>query len=462
MRLDAIDERIARRQAGKTGNLTVSNPLVVCNEEHRFLVLEQLEEVDRKPSQIILEPVGRNTAPALTMAALSAVAEQADALLLVMPADHVIADRDKFQESVAMGIELAQDRMIVTFGIVTRRAETGFGYIRIGAPLTGVKDREAFVIDSFVEKPDRDTAGAYVSSGQYLWNSGMYMVRAALWLEAIGHFAPDMIAACREAWERGEADGVFYRVQRSVFEACPSDSIDYAVMERLTASNGGGTNPVSSGPDIAAAVVPLDAGWSDVGAWPALVELSDADGDGNVTDGDVFVHGARDNVLVSGHRLLAAVGIHDMIAVETADAVLVADKGSSQDVRHVVDWLRASGREESRSHRRVYRPWGHYELLDAGDRFQVKRLTVKPGAVLSLQMHHHRAEHWVVVRGTAKVTKGEEEFLIAENQSTYISLGVQHRLENPGKLPLEIIEVQSGSYLGEDDIVRFEDRYRRK
>ncbi len=429
--------------------------VVVCNEEHRFLVAEQAREIAHTPATIILEPIGRNTAPALTLAALAAAQPGSDPVLLVMPADHVIADADAFHAAVRVGAGLAESGRLVTFGIVPTRAETGFGYIHLGAAVEGVaSDPSPYLIDAFVEKPDGDTARRYVASGQYLWNSGMFMMRASVWNKAIGHFRPDIAEACQRAMAQGHADSDFFRVDAGAFKSCASDSIDYAVMEKVTGEQGDA--------GLQSVVVPLDAGWSDVGAWPAIWEVGEADADGNVAKGDVYTHGTRNSLLVAEHRLVAGVGLEDMIVIETADAVMVAHKDQAQDVKKIVERLKAEQRNERLSHRRVYRPWGNYEGIDAGDRFQVKRITVKPNAALSLQMHHHRAEHWIVVRGTARVTRGEEVFLLTENQSTYIPIGVKHRLENPGTLPLELIEVQSGGYLGEDDIVRYEDVYGRK
>ncbi len=430
-------------------------PLIVCNEEHRFLVAEQVRELGETPAEIILEPVGRNTAPALTLAALAIEKRGGDPVLLVMPADHMIRDQQLFNGAVVAAVSLAEAGNLVTFGIVPAGPETGYGYIRLGEALQTVDPAAkvaAYAVAAFVEKPDLATAQSYVDSGDYLWNSGMFVMRTSIWLRAIGRFRPDILAACRRAMEGGRADRDFYRVDKQAFAACPGDSIDYAVMEKVTADKG----------DLQAAVVPLDAGWSDVGAWPAIWEVGVPDADGNVTRGDVLTHGTRDSLLFAEHRLVAGVGLEDMVVVETADAVMVAHKSQAQEVKKIVDQLKAGNRSERLTHRRVYRPWGTYEGIDAGDRFQVKRIVVKQGAALSLQMHHHRAEHWVVVRGTARVTRGEEVFLLSENQSTYIPIGVTHRLENPGTLPLEIIEVQSGSYLGEDDIVRFEDVYGRK
>ena len=443
-------------QAAEPGFI-IDAPLVVCNEEHRFMVAEQVRELGVNAASIILEPVGRNTAPALTLAALALEAEEGEgAVMLVMPADHVIRDTAAFGAAVAEAVALAEEGALVTFGIVPSGPETGYGYLRVGdslqAPPAGASAAAPRALAAFVEKPDRATAQAYVDSGEYLWNSGMFVMRPGVWLRARAQYRPDMLAACRRAYEGGVQDRDFYRVDKQAFSACPSDSIDYAVMEKVTAE------PAN---DLWAAVVPLDAGWSDVGAWPAIWEVGAPDPDGNVTKGDVLTHATRNCLLIAEHRLLASVGLDDMVVVETADAVMVAHKDQAQEVKKIVEQLKRENRSERLTHRRVYRPWGSYEGIDAGERFQVKRIVVKPGAALSMQMHHHRAEHWVVVRGTARVTRGEEVFLLTENQSTYISIGERHRLENPGSLPLEIIEVQSGAYLGEDDIVRFDDVYGR-
>ncbi|MBK9130703.1 MAG: mannose-1-phosphate guanylyltransferase/mannose-6-phosphate isomerase [Gammaproteobacteria bacterium] len=439
----------------------IAAPLVICNEEHRFLVAEQMRQLGKPPGQILLEPVGRNTAPAATLAALHAGARDEDVVLLIMPADHLIQDEASFRQAALEGAQLAAQGYVVTFGIVPTRAETGYGYIRKGDMIASIGPQSSvlspFQIDKFVEKPDAVTAQSYIDSGNYLWNSGIFMVHAGVWLEAIGRFRPDIRAAAEQSYRGGKQDGDFYRVDKPSFTSCPSDSIDYAVMEKLTVS------PVM--PDASpakAAVIPLDAGWSDVGAWSSLWEVSPQDADGNILRGDVLAEDTRNSMLYSEHRLLAGVGLENIIAIETADAVLVVHRDRAQDVKEIVGRLKKQGRSEHQIHRRVHRPWGSYEGIDKGERFQVKRITVKPGASLSLQMHHHRAEHWVVVSGTARVVCGDKEFLLSENQSTYIPIGVTHRLENPGTLPLELIEVQSGSYLGEDDIVRFEDHYGRK
>jgi mannose-1-phosphate guanylyltransferase/mannose-6-phosphate isomerase len=434
-------------------------PIVVCNQAHRFLVAEQFRVMERDPAAIVLEPLGRNTAPALTLAALVATrpkdGEVADPVLLAMPADHVIANEPAFRAAVADGLQLAAGGAVVTFGVVPDKPETGYGYLRQGALLedqSGLNGR-AFALKAFVEKPDAEQAQAYLASGEYLWNSGIFMLKASLWLALMERFRADILAAVRAALPDEAAPEDFVGVSVEAFTACPSDSIDYAVMEPLCARHGEGDPPVL--------VLPLDVGWSDVGAWSALWEVRDRDEQGNVLDGDAFAHESRNNLLLAQHRMLAAVGVEDLIVVETADAVLVAHKDHAQDVKAVTQFLSSQKRNEHRDHQRVHRPWGSFSGIDRGARYQVKRLSVKPGHSLSLQMHHHRAEHWIVVSGTAKVTCDDRVQLLTENQSTYIPVGARHRLENPGTIPLEIIEVQSGSYLGEDDIVRFEDVYRR-
>ncbi|MFO7603330.1 MAG: mannose-1-phosphate guanylyltransferase/mannose-6-phosphate isomerase [Gammaproteobacteria bacterium] len=434
------------------GIADLAAPLVVCNEEHRFLVAEQLRAIDKTAARIMLEPIGRNTAPALTLAAL-ALAESAPAapqqsVMLVMPADHVIQDVTAFQAAVQEGLELAQQGYLVTFGIVPDSAETGYGYIQRSEAIEG---HQALKVRSFVEKPDKATAEAYLDSGDYYWNSGMFMMTAAVWLEEIGARCPDIYAHCEQAYRQGKADVDFFRVDATAFTACPADSIDYAVMEKAVGADA--AHP--------AAVVPLSAGWSDVGVWSSLWQVGAKDAQGNVIRGEVMAQSTENSLLYSNHRLVATVGLKDTIVVETADALLVANRHHTQDVKKVVEWLKAQKRSEHLTHRRVHRPWGSYETIDFGDRYQVKRITVNTGAALSLQLHHHRAEHWIVVRGTAQVTRGEEHFLVTENQSTYIPIGTRHRLENKGAIPLEMIEVQSGSYLGEDDIVRFDDHYGR-
>lgn len=418
--------------------LAARGPLVIANEEHRFVAAEQLQQVGAEPAAIILEPVGRNTAPAIAVAALEATRDGADALLLVLPSDHVITDEAAFRAAVQAAAGAAEAGKLVTFGIVPTGPETGYGYIK-AADGQGLR-----AVERFVEKPDLETASGYVASGQYYWNSGMFLFKASRYLQELERFQPAMLAGSRSAWQQARRDADFTRLDKDAFSAVPSDSIDYAVMEK-TAD---------------AVVIPLDAGWNDVGSWTALRDVSQQDGDGNAHHGDVIAIDCR-NTYAYAQRLVALVGLDDVVVVETDDAVLVGKADRMQDVKAVVAQLKAEGRSEATWHRKVYRPWGAYDSIDNGERFQVKRITVKPGGTLSLQMHHHRAEHWIVVSGTAEVTRGDEVILLSENQSTYIPLGVTHRLRNPGKLPLELIEVQSGSYLGEDDIVRFEDTYGR-
>ncbi|MBV6827677.1 MULTISPECIES: mannose-1-phosphate guanylyltransferase/mannose-6-phosphate isomerase [Xanthomonas] len=413
-------------------------PIVVANEEHRFMAAEQLQQLGVKPSAILLEPKGRNTAPAIAVAALEATRDGADPLLLVLPSDHVIGNEAAFQAAVKVAADAAAQGKLVTFGIKPTAPETGYGYIKAGAG-TG-----ASAVERFVEKPDLATAQSYLASGEYYWNSGMFLFRASRYLEELRKFHPAIADACQKAWENGKRDADFTRLDKDAFAASPSDSIDYAVMEK-TAD---------------AVVVPLDAGWNDVGSWSSLLDVSSQDAQGNAHHGDVIQLDCQ-NTYAYGSRLIAMVGLEDVVVVETPDAVLVGHRDRIQEVKDVVSQIKTAGRSEATWHRKVYRPWGAYDSIDMGQRHQVKRITVKPGAVLSLQMHHHRAEHWIVVSGTAEVTRGEEVLLLTENQSTYIPLGVTHRLRNPGKLPLELIEVQSGSYLGEDDIVRFEDTYGR-
>lgn len=424
------------------------SPIVVCNREHRFLAASQLMAAGIAQSRILLESSGRNTAPALTLAALQAVEAGDDPVMLAMPADHAIADLAAFHSAVAIAFPHACTGAMITFGIVPSRAETGYGYIERGAQHAPGIDH----VQSFAEKPDAPRAQHYVEGGRHLWNSGLFMVRASVWLKAIRHCRPDVAAACESAMAQARRDLDFIRPDGAAFDACPSDSIDYAVMERLPAL-----------PDlgIPACVVPMDAGWSDLGAWDAVWEALPRDENGNARVGDVVAHDCSGTLLLSNSRLVAGVGLEHIMVVETPDAVLVADKRRTQDVKQIVALLRESGHAIAHNHRKMHRPWGWYDALDSGDRFQVKRIVVNPGASLSLQKHHHRAEHWVVVKGTAEVTKGEETFLLGENESTFIPLGRVHRLANPGKVPLEIIEVQSGSYLGEDDIVRLHDTYGR-
>ncbi|MGE8232730.1 MAG: mannose-1-phosphate guanylyltransferase/mannose-6-phosphate isomerase [Stenotrophomonas sp.] len=422
----------------RVADVATQPPLVVANEAHRFVAAEQLQQVGTTPSAILLEPVGRNTAPAIAAAALEACRDGADPLLLVLPSDHLIRDVAHFHRAILAAADIAGQGKLVTFGIQPTAPETGYGYIK------AVAGEGARAIERFVEKPDLATAQAYVASGEYYWNSGMFLFRASRYLQELERLQPQILAACRASWDKARRDADFIRLDADAFKTSPSDSIDYAVMEK-TAD---------------AAVVPLDAGWSDVGSWTALRDVSEQDANGNAHRGDVIAIDCHDT-FAYGERLIAMVGLDDVIVVETDDAVLVGKSDRMQEVKDVVARLKADGRSEATWHRKVYRPWGAYDSIDHGDRFQVKRITVKPGGTLSLQMHHHRAEHWIVVSGTAEVTRGDEVLLLTENQSTYIPLGVTHRLRNPGKLPLELIEVQSGSYLGEDDIVRFEDTYGR-
>ncbi|NPT41608.1 mannose-1-phosphate guanylyltransferase/mannose-6-phosphate isomerase [Paraburkholderia sp. 1N] len=460
---DSLLQSTTRRLDGlEAGHLLAEQLVVVANEEQRFTTAEQLRS-SGKPTRLILEPVGRDTAPALTVAALSIAAQDEDGIMVVMPADHAVTDIDGFHAAVAAGVQHAASGHIVTMGIVPTRAETGYGYIRIGAALGMPDDARAtdadaagkigaHQLDRFVEKPHLELAQRYIESQEYWWNSGIFIMRASTWLKAIRHFQPAIYEACAAAFVGGKADGDFFRLQRDAFSASPSDSIDYAVMEQL-----GNDQTAASG-----VVVPLQAGWSDVGSWDAIWDISDKDADQNVGRGRVMFEGADSTFAHSEGRLIACVGTQNLVIVETADAILVADKSRVQDVKKIVGRIRSDGGLEAANHRKVHRPWGNYDSVDTGERFQVKRIVVKPGARLSLQMHHHRAEHWIVVRGTALVTRGEERFIVSENESAYIPLGVTHRLENPGKMPLEMIEVQSGSYLGEDDIVRFDDTYGRQ
>jgi len=415
----------------------------ICNEEHRFMVAEQLRQVSDSVGDIILEPVGRNTAPAVAVAALRVQQEYPDATLLILPADHVIQDSEAFARAVELGRKAAEEGALVTFGVVPDGPETGYGYIRAAIDRGG--ESVVYPVEKFVEKPDRETAERYVQSGEYFWNSGMFLFTASRYLEELEEHNAAMLAACRSALDKAAADLDFLRLDKEAFTACPSDSIDYAVMEKTTR----------------AAVVPLDAGWSDVGAWSALWGVKERDESGNVSHGDTLLHDVRDSYIHASSRMVAAIGLEDHVIVETADAVLVSTKERVQDVKAIVERLQREGREEAVTHVRVNRPWGTYETVDRSDRFLVKRIVVKPGSSLSLQKHYHRAEHWIVVKGTARITVGGKEVVLREDQSTYIPLGTTHRLENPGKIPLELIEVQTGSYLGEDDIERFDDKYGR-
>lgn len=424
----------------------LDDPIVVCNEEHRFTIAEQMREIHVTPSSIILEPFGKNTAPAVAISALQAqrhasVSVMQDPVLLVLPADHVISNTQAFHAAIASGYKAAMDNLLVTFGIMPNSPETGYGYIKSGAELIdGV-----YKVDAFVEKPNAETAQSYLDDGSYFWNSGMFMFKASRYLEELKKHNSEMLKYSTQAFESAKTDMDFTRLDKGAFEQCPSDSIDYAVMEKTQD----------------AAVIPVDIGWNDIGSWSALWDVGVSDESGNVTHGDVMLHDSTNSYVHSDSRLVTVVGLNDHVVVETADAVLVAHRDRSQDVKEIVEKLKLANRDEAIIHNKAYRPWGAYECIDQDARFQVKRITVNPGASLSLQLHHHRSEHWIVVQGTARVTCGDKIFLMSENESTYIPLGEKHRLENAGKIPLELIEVQTGAYLGEDDIVRFDDVYGR-
>ena len=439
----ALGEKQSMLQAtvSRLQGLPVAHPMVICNENHRFLVAEQLRQIGALQGNIVLEPAGRNTAPAVALAALQATASGADPLMLVLAADHMIQDTAAFQAAVLTALPMAEAGALVTFGIVAHRAETGYGYIKRGTAV----GEGAFKVAAFVEKPNASVAEAYVASGDYDWNSGMFLFRASQYLAELQTHRPDILAACQKAMLAPQSDMDFVRVDAEAFKACADESIDYAVMEKTDA----------------AVVVPMDAGWSDVGAFAALWEVLPHDAQGNVHRGDVLSHDSHNNLIFAENALVATVGLQDHVVVQTKDAVLVAPRERVNEVKQIVAQIKAKQRTEHQIHREVYRPWGKYDSVDAGGRYQVKRITVLPGAKLSVQMHHHRAEHWIVVSGTARVTLDGQDHLLTENQSIYLPLGSVHALENPGKIPLELIEVQVGSYLGEDDIVRFEDRYGR-
>lgn len=424
--------------------VNICSPLIITNEEHRFLALEQLREIGAEPSAVLLEPFAKNTAPALTLAALAAVENGEDPVLVVTPADQTVADASAFNCAMHDAIREATEGVIVILGVTPDRPETGYGYIRIQVAST-----PTLVVERFVEKPDEVTAKQYLAEGGYYWNAGMFVLKASVWLQAIESFRPDIAAATRAAWVQRSSDAAFVRPGAAEFAAIPSDSVDYAVMERCPGSR----FPIR--------MALLNAGWSDLGAWDAVWSVLPKDPHGNAHVGDVLATDSRNTLVHATSRLVTLVGVQDLVVVETPDAVLVADRSRSQDVKHIVNTLKQQKREEHTLHRKVHRPWGWYDSIDEGGRFKVKRIQVKPGASLSLQKHHHRAEHWVVVNGTAEITCGDKKLLLTENQSTYIPLGEVHRLANPGTISLEIIEVQSGSYLGEDDIVRFEDTYGR-
>lgn len=434
------DSTLFQKTLLRLNGLSYEKPIVICNEEHRFLAAEQLREIGARNVNILLEPVGRNTAPAIALAALQAVADNSDSVLLVLAADHFIENHEAFHTAIQKAIPLAESGRLVTFGIVPAHPETGYGYIERGAAIN-----DAYEVARFVEKPDLATAESYLKSEKYYWNSGMFLFQAKNYLVELEKYAPEIYKSCKKSIGYRASDMDFVRVDKDTFLACPEDSIDYAVMEKTDR----------------AAVIPLDAGWSDVGSWSALWDVKEHNDSGNSVYGDVILHNAKDNLIHAESRLVAAVGVDNLAVVETSDAVLVVHKDQVQDVKKIVEALKSSGRSEHIHHREVYRPWGKYDSIDHGERYQVKRITVNPGAKLSVQMHHHRAEHWIVVSGTAKVTRGEDTFIVSENQSTYIPVGEIHALENPGKIPLELIEIQSGSYLGEDDIVRYNDLYGR-
>jgi mannose-1-phosphate guanylyltransferase/mannose-6-phosphate isomerase len=444
----AGEQSLLQQTIGRLTNLAgLEAPLVICHDDHRFLVAEQLRNMAVAPSAILLEPVGRNTAPATAVAAMQALSANANPLLLVLPADHLLRDIAAFHQAILAGVAAAEAGKLVTFGILPDKAETGYGYIKQGEIIDNNVDGQArcFTVAGFIEKPNPDRAAKFVQDGNYLWNSGMFLFRADSFLAELQQFAPEMVTACRKAHAALTSDLGFLRLDRETFAACPADSIDYAVMEKTAK----------------AAVVPMAPGWNDIGSWSALWEVGAKNGANNVIQGDVLTHDTNGSYIQAHHRLLTTVGVQDHVIIETADAVLVAHKDHVQDVKKIVQQLLAEKRSEANHHCQVFRPWGSYECISVGDRFQVKKIIVNPRAILSLQKHHHRAEHWTVVKGTAKITRNEEIFLLSENESTFIPLGFTHRLENPGVIPLELIEVQSGSYLGEDDIIRFSDNYGR-
>ena len=420
-------------------------PMIICNEAHRFLVAEQLRQQDLSHSGILLEPVGRNTAPAIALAALKATESDDDPILLILAADHLIQNQAAFHTGLARAQQLAEQGKLVTFGIVPEMPHTGYGYIKSGASLSNNGLNVGFEVAAFVEKPDLATAEDYVATGDYFWNSGMFMFKASVYLNALAQYAPEILKVCEQSLASQTQDMDFTRVDAELFATCPDDSIDYAVMEHTQD----------------AAMVPLDAKWSDVGSWSSLWETAEKDAQGNACVGDVMLHDTTNSYINAEGKLVSVIGLDNIVVVETKDAVMVAHKDKVQDIKHVVNELKAQKRPEFEFHREVFRPWGSYDSIDNGRRFQVKRISVKPGEKLSVQMHHHRAEHWIVVSGTANVTIGDKTKIVSENESTYIPIGEVHALENPGKIPLELIEVQSGSYLGEDDIVRFSDRYGR-
>ena len=444
-----FQQAVARIHSVAGENVSLGKTLIVTNEEHRFLALDQLREMKDVSATLLLEPIGRNTAPALTLAALSAIEQGDDPILVVTPADQTVTNPAIFTKALASSIAIAKEGAIAILGITPTAPETGYGYIKVNDGAAGAP----YTVERFVEKPNEPTAKQYLKEGGYFWNGGMFVLKASVWLSALGQYRPDILSATQAAWQAkttdASGDAVFERPAKDLFSAIPSESIDYAVIEKCPGSQ------------FSIKMVELDAGWNDLGAWDAVWQVGKQDAQGNVTSGDTLTANSKNSLVHSSSRLVAAVGVENLIIIETADAVLVADRKNSQDVKNIVTQLEQEKREEKSLHRKVSRPWGWYDSVDEGERFKVKRIQVKPGASLSLQMHHHRAEHWIVVKGTAEITNGDQVLLLTENQSTYIPQGQTHRLANPGKTALEIIEVQSGSYLGEDDIVRFEDTYGR-
>lgn len=434
------------RLDGLKTSIDVSDPTIICNEAHRFLVAEQSTQVARNINSIILEPEGRNTAPALTIAAL----DQPESIILMMPADHLISQLDMFHDAIKAGIEMAKQDKLVTFGIKPDVAETGYGYIHMGENIQNINQLAINKIKSFTEKPKHSVAEEYLASGEYLWNSGLFMMKSSVWLEKIKQFQMPIYKTCKMAYEEGRQDGLFFRLDEEAFLESPNDSIDYAVMEKLADVN-----------DQQLAVIPIDVGWSDVGAWASVWDLQEKDSNNNHIEGDVIAEDTENCLIRSERGLIVTIGCEDLVIVDTDDAIMIANKKRTQDVKKVVEKLKNNNRSEFLAHRKVYRPWGSYDSIDMGETFQAKRLIVNPGKKLSLQSHAKRAEHWVVVKGKATVTKGNETFVLHENESTFIPLGTKHRLENATKEPLEIIEVQSGSYLGEDDIIRYDDDFGR-
>lgn len=431
---------LLQETVSRLAGLAIERPVIICNDEHRFLVAEQLRQLNQ-PSHILLEPVGRNTAPAIALAAFKVAQENPDGVLLVLAADHVIKEVNAFHGSVQKAVHLATQGYLVTFGVLPNSPETGYGYIKRGEPLGD----DGFKLAHFAEKPDLLTAQQYLDEGTYYWNSGMFVFTANTYLQALQNFQPAMYEACKKAMQHTQTDIDFIRIDEQAFRDCPADSIDYAVMEKTDK----------------AAVVALEADWSDIGSWSALWDIAAKDAAGNVSKGDVLFTQTKDTLVYADNRLVTTLGVENLVIVETKDVVLVATKEKAQEVKTIVEKLQQQERAETVHHTQVYRPWGMYDSVDEGERYQVKRIRVNPGAKLSLQKHHHRAEHWVIVKGTAKITKGDDSFLLTEDQSVYISIGEIHSLENPGKIPLELIEVQSGAYLGEDDIIRLEDKYGR-